>query len=572
MMKLVKKALLVASSLSLGLTLVGCSRSKVIDNSYIYNIEYTDKQYSNLSKLFEAEIKSYTLKGDRFLYITTKDSEVYLYDFIYDKVVFKTSEAVSSLYVYNGNTVMLITYDDGKNTKELRFTNGEVIVDRGDYITLNTYDITTESNKKEKDYKKLYFAVEKNTPGARDLMYYEVSFKGIRNTNKSIVLDNNPETYTTKKVNAEDVRKFKAGDEYIIDGDYYTNAYINDTYIFYNSSSNQVTGELYLGGTSNRKIITNSSTMKAIIQTTRQANSSKYDVKVGNSYYYLDTYFVDEKTGEYERVDNFKYYLIDSATSSLSSNLVVRGAYEIVDNMLVNKTNILINKSFKVVEDSTNKAFGTSYYDLGSGNYLTSYDSRTFIVNSNGDIKKAFNGSYTIVENGKAIAIKNGTKLTFIDFNGNYITDDVYAIGQYGSVERVDGNKLYYSNTKDEKNHLVTFKNGKITLDEEVDYIIKSYNTDITSVSMSLADNYYNNYDYQCYYRLTLNDRNTDGYYDEFKMNFYKNDGSVIGETDYAYASNYINYATDKLGDNCNYIILDKTDGITKSVSVYKIK
>ena len=569
-MKLFKKALIVASTLSLGLTLAGCSRSKVIDNAYIRKIEYTEKQYNNLSKLFDSEIKTYTIKNNRFLYITTKTSEVYLYDFIYDKVVFKTSEDVSSVYVYNSDTVMLITYNDEKKTKELRLTNGEVLIERGDYITLNSYDIKTDTIRKEKEYKKLYFATEKNTPGSRELNYYELTFKGIKNSEKEIVIDNNPENYTIKKVSAEEARKFDVGEEYTVDGTYYSYTTISGNLVFYNTTSGKVVAEFNTGSTYN-KILYNSSTMKAIIQTRRTANSNKYDIRIGTSYYYLDTYFVNAKTGEYELVDNFKYYLYDCSSSSLSGNIVCYGAYEIIDNTIACKTNILINKSFKVVEESTNKAFGTSYYNLGNGNYLTYYDNRTFIVNANGDIKKVFNGSYTIIEDAKAIAITNNNKLTFIDFKGKYITDDVFEITS-NSLQTVNGNSVFYQNAKDQKNHLVTFKNGKLISNEEVDYTVTSYSNNITSVTMSLADNYYNNYNYKCFYRLTLNDRNTDGYYDEFKMNFYKNDGAVIGGTDNATKSTYLANKTDDLGDNCDYIILEKTDGITNGIMVYKLK
>lgn len=572
-MKLFKKSLLIVSTLALGLAVSGCSKGNVVSNAYKIKVNTKTTEYESMNKIVDLEVKNYSFiyaNGvEKFIKYTTNNGETVVYDFIYNKEVFKTTEEVNTIYCYHDGTVLLITYTDG--TKEMRMTNGEVLIPKGEYVSLNSYDAHYEDKVKGNEYSILYFVTETNTVGNREVNYYKITWQGKKNSKKELVIDDDCDSYKLEKVTADDVKVYKTGDDYLGKDSYYNYANTNQSIIFYGNNTSNVTVRLNYGsyGTYSR-VLMNYNSNKALVQLAKSTTStSKYDVAVGSSYYLLDTFLVDAEKGTYERIDDFNYYISTSSLSTIGKVAVARDVYKIKDKTVYDVVNICFDESFKVLETSSKYAYSSTYTDLGNGNYLTTYNSKTYLTNSQGKIKKIYSGNFYVVPKEKIIVISSGSKLSFIDFNGKYITDDVIS---GNSVNHISDNEIYYTSSVDGESHIITFENKKIVDDRLAGYTIEDSDTTIQNVYYASEMIRYNNYYNRYFYRLTLNDLDNNGIMDNFSATFTTFSGASLGKTDNVNYFKKMDVDFDADGDSCEMYFATQTLDSTYRIQIYELK
>lgn len=572
-MKILKKSLLVVSTLALGLAISGCSKGNVVSNAYKIKVNAKVSEYESMNRIADLEVKNYSFIYDngyeRFIKYTTTDGATVVYDFIYNKEIFKTTEGVSTIYCYQDGTVLLITYTDG--TKEMRMTNGEVLIQKGEYTSLNSYNAHYEDKVKGKEYSILYFVTEANTVGNREVNYYKLTWFGKKNSKKQTVIDDDSDSYKLEKVSADDVKIYKTGDTYFDEDNYYYYATTSQSIIFYGNKTNNVKVRLNYGGYGmNVRVLNNYSSNKALVQLAKSTSgTAKYDVKYSSSYYMLDTYLVDAKKGTYERLENFNYYITSSTLTTIGKVAVARDMYKIKDSVVYDEVNVLFDGNFNVLEDSSKYAYSSTYTDLGNGNYLTTYNSKTYLTNSEGKIKKIFDGNFLVVPKEKIVVLYTGSKITFIDYNGKYIIDDVI---NGGSVNLISDNEIYYTNNIDGESHIITINKKKIGDDRLAGYTIADYDTSIQSVYYASEMIRYNNYYNRYFYRLTLNDSDNNGTMDCFSARFVTYSGLELGMTDNVNYFKLIDADFDANGDDCEMYFAVQNLGSTYKIQIYEIK
>lgn len=570
-MKLVKKSLLVASTLALGLTITGCSKKSSMmtkSNTYKFGTNYS---LNNLEKKFSETVKSVNYASSRFIRYTNTNDETVFYDFVMDKVVFKTSEKVISIYPYLDNTALLITYDDEKQTKEVVMTNGKVLVERGEYLGINVYSTRETYSYKEKNYKEFYAVINKHQAGEYTLDYYKVTIKGIKNSDKDLIMDKNPDGYEIVSATADEIKKYKAGDNVLADNDSYSYG-ANGNYInFYNQGSRKTKVQLSKSSSASYKIYMNESTGKALVQFRESTSNTNYDISIGGNKYLLDTYLVDTKAGTYKKLDNFKYYFFGDQESSydVAGGTIVYNVGYIVDNMVPYYINIFFDGDYKVSQDDQTYAYGTSYRDLGTGYYLTIFNGANYLTDKSGKIKKIFKGNVTYLKDAKVIALNYNNKLSFIDFKGNYITEDYIAVS--GTPTAINGKTLYYT-AVDGSKHVIDFENSKLIRNEEVEYTLGSASTDITSASNAVELRMYNSANNDYFYFIDLIDNNGDNYKEAFTLTFYDKDVKEIGKIENVISSDYTSTYNSE-GKDCNfYFVYEYNDDVdTYKIAVYEL-
>ena len=96
-MKIVKKSLIVASTLALGLVMTGCNKKNVNINKD--NIIKTSS-FSPVKSAYNqrtVRVKSYSKLSERFVQYKTVNDETVVYDVITNKEIYTTSDKVASI-------------------------------------------------------------------------------------------------------------------------------------------------------------------------------------------------------------------------------------------------------------------------------------------------------------------------------------------------------------------------------------------------------------------------------------------------------------------------------------------
>lgn len=562
-MKLVKKSLFLTSIVALGLAVSGCQKkSNLLKDVHAMSLETAPTQYktSTLKASFE-NVRSYQTLGNRYIRYLTVDGKTTVYDYISQKEIFSTEENVSTIYLYS-EVILLVTYSSGE--QEMLFIDGTVIYEKGNYDNIFAGNIETKYTYKQDNYKEIIAYTYNDEPGKDiEYNYYSIMFKGKKNDNKAIIQDYS--SITIKNLTIEDVKKYHAGDKIIEDENNYSVYESGDTLVYYDTSSNKSVLSIDIDGTYETVI----SKDKALLQVAKTADGDDdFNVKDHDDFYFVDTYLLDLNNGTYKRLDNFDYYLLDSSYSSYTTNyFYFRKVGKVVGNEIVMYDDITVSTSDGKVCNSAKYAYTTSYVDLKNGNYITSYDGKVYITNSNGEIKKVFDGDYSIYPEGKVIALNRNGKCRFIDFKGNYVTDEAISVSYTFAISL---DRMYYQTT-DGLDHVIKFTNGKIETDLEVPYSVtytyvdfEDFRGNIYYVSKS---NYY----------ITATNLEFDSYGDtiscslEFRnVNSDELIGTIENITDWSYASNY--------NDNhvyAKYVFASGTvDTMTNSytLSIYEIE
>lgn len=472
-MKIVKKSLLLASTLALALAVTGCQKNNLLKGVKPQRLGVAPTQISKstLKGSFE-EVRYYNTLGSRYIKYTTAQGKTAVYDYKAEKEVFSTEENVNTIYLYS-EVILLINYSDG--TQEMRFIDGTSIYEKAKYDNIYAGNLETKYSFKLDNYEEIIAYTYNDEPGKDiEFTYYSIVYKGKKNENKKIVQDYS--SFTITKISADDVKKYHAGDTAIEDGSYYSSNVMGDTIVYFNTLSNKpIVGIDFDGGY--KTVISKD---KAILQIQTQTNyDGNYTVTDGNSYYNVDTYLINLKNGTYKRLNNFNYFLKNTTYTSFTDNYYCfRNAGKIEGKEIICYNDITVSIKDGKINDNQKYVCSTSFIDLQNGNYLSYYNGMVFITNKNGEIKKEFEGYSTVFPKGKVIVISNGNKYRFIDFKGNYITDKaITATSKYD----ISLDTMYYK-AVDGVSHVITFADGKIATDDEVLYTVRSGYVDIDDI------------------------------------------------------------------------------------------
>lgn len=485
-MKLVKKSLILASTIALGLTITGCKKkSNILKDVKPSILETSPTQYSSQTlKVSFEEVRDYSTIGSRYVRYLTAQGKTAVYDYKLGKEIFSTEEDVSSIYLYS-EVILLVTYLDG--SQEMLFVDGTKIYEKATYDNIFAGNLEYKYTYKADNYEEIIAYTYNDEPGKDiEYNYYSITYKGKKTEDKKIVKDYS--SFTITKLTADDVKKYHEGDKVIEDGKYYSYATIGDTIVYYNTGSNKPVLSITANGTK-RTIVSGT---KAILQVQEDSDEyGNYDVYDGNDYYNIDTYLIDLKSGTYKRLDDFNYFLLDQATWAYTKNyFYFRHAGKIEGNNVICYNDITVCTSNGKINDNQKYAYYTYYTDLKNGYYLTSYDSKVYLTNKNGEIKKVFEGSAKIFSVGKVIAIYSNNKYRFINFKGEYISD----IMNINSTFDISLDSMYYRTT-DGKNCVMKFADGKIASTEEVDYSVTDIDTHVEDIRSNIyyieEGNYY---------------------------------------------------------------------------------
>lgn len=530
-MKMLKKALLLTSTLALGFTLAGCSKKNVLlEKGNIYD-DYNEpyKQVKSLNTITELEVISHKRLNDRYFWAITKNKETIIYDLYLNKEVFKTSDRATVVTGTIGYNIFTITFEDG--SKAIVASNGQTLVNKAKFVYLTTGEVShTYDSKLEKFEETKFYINSVNESLEEQTKFYSLVIPGVKDENKKIVKDEDTSKYTITEINENDVKKSKIGDIFPEANDkyyrYYYTTYDNKL-SFYNSGNTEIICSLDI-----KNIYTDYTVIilkdKALVQVARSAgdNGVNYDVIVNGSKYYLDTFIVNLKNRTIDRVLNFNYYIADSSHSTLNKGVCLYDVYEIIDGNTFTQTDIALDNNFNVIQTDQRYSYdNTEYYDLKNGYYVCNGDSKTYLCDKSGYIVKVFDGDLSFVYNSKIIGVVNNDALTFIDYKGNYITDDVYETN--GDMIFLDNGSVYYCDEIPGKPHVITFENNMVKDVVDVDY---EYEYTLTTNCLDINANtrYYNNGSF--YFTGVQNDVDSDDSADNMTISIYNYNDEMIGD------------------------------------------
>ncbi|MCR5308332.1 MAG: hypothetical protein K6E24_05000 [bacterium] len=355
-MKIVKKSLLVATTLALGLAMTGCKKNTLLKDINVSKLSTNDVSYKNLNQVFNQSVKHYDVRDSFITYITENDETVF-YNYILEKELFRTTEKIDYITTYNHGKVLYIRYDDTDRTEEYRTIDGDVLVERGKYFLLSDISIKTEYPSKADAYYEETFKLKSKKVGEEVVTkYYKLTTKAAKNANKRLVETGE---FTLTEIAEKDAQIYNDGDAYLVDGESYSYNITSDGVIFYNYDSHKATLTLEKDDTTTAKVFMFKE--KAIVQLIKNVNGmGKYNLFYNNNYYLIDTFACDAKKGTYERLENFDYYIgnVNSSTK-LSHQLLLYSAGLIVDNKVVAYNDICLNSSFKVIQDDQMMFYAT---------------------------------------------------------------------------------------------------------------------------------------------------------------------------------------------------------------------
>ena len=564
-MKMLKKTLILASTLALGFTLAGCSKKNVLMNKeYIYkDYANAEKQVKTMDTIVELEVISYRRIGERYIWAITKNKETVIYDLLLKKELYKTNDRATTISGNIDYNIFTITFEDGSKT--IIASNGQTLVNKGNFLFLSVGEISRTSSYKLDNYSETKFYIYSTDESlAEQTKYYSLVIPGVKNEKKKIVKDDDTANYTISEIAEADVKKYNMGDAYPVAGNYYYKSVSSSNVIsFYNSGSKEIVFTLDINGTfTNYKVLISGD--KALVQIARSCDeyATNYDVIVGSKYY-VDTYKIDLKNKSMSKVTNFKYYIANASEEDLGNQTILFDTYEIIDKNAIIPITIVLDKDFNVVQTDQKYCYANyGYYDLKNGYYLAEGNDTIYICDKSGYIVKVFDGGYDFIPGTKLIAIDNYDRLSFIDYKGNYVTDDVYDTD--GTYYVLPDGTIYYEDSKESKSHVISFENDTIKEVADVDYSYY-YDTEVGYDEMEEKQRYYH---YTSFYITGVqNDVDSDDTMDNMTISIFNFDGEKIGDIE-----NITNYKLDyKTNGEYLFAISNPTEENTYTLTIYAL-
>lgn len=572
-MKIVKKSLIVASTLALGLVMTGCNKKNVNINKD--NIIKTSS-FSPIKSAYNqrtVRVKSYSKLSERFVQYKTVNDETVVYDVITNKEIYTTSDKVYSISLSIEKNLLSITFDDEVGSRMVVSTNGKTLVEKGNYSNLVIKEFKTiEKNKKDNFEEIIFGIVTKKATEDSVAKFYKLTTLGVKNYKGKLITDitNN---YTIEEITEKDVIEYKKGDLFPKNEKDYSYNINGNNITFYEMGSKKVVANIKAQGYQKFVFVLKD---KALVQLINQTdNKDNYDASVAAAACFnITTYEVDLKSGSYKEIKNFKYMFtsnnIDSIFTSEEDDYpkyyYINNAVEIKNKTMYKVVNICIDNNAKVVLDNQKYVYNDNsyYYDLGNGNYLKSGYPYVYLTDKNGIIKKAFYGSLRVLLDAKVFALYNSSngELFLVDFKGNYVIDQ--PIKYSGSIYYVDNTHFYYTSV-DNKNHLVTLDNGKMESDVVVDYVVRTNSSiSMTSTVPADTDRYYSTSNF--YFTASIKDINGDNVKDCYDLTYYKLDGEKLYELNGITSMTYSTFTN--VDGRTSYMLLSVSDRQTSDFSL----
>ena len=574
-MKIIKKALIVTSALALGFIVTGCNKKSImIDKNKVYNKDNVDREsFKNFDNVLSVDVKKYSNFGSRFIRYITTNNETVVFDYIAKKEIYRTTEEISSVSTLFSETCLLVIFNDSNNTRMVINLDGTILVPRENYDIIDANLIETVSTYKENNYVQyIYQLVTKKAKEDLVSNYYKVTFMGVKNyKNKDVIQDKT--NYTLEEISEDSVITYKKGSLYPASKNKYTYIDDNNTIYFYDDDTEKIIQSINYDADVASVILSED---KALVQLFNETTSDdNYDLFALGTYYNYETYVVDLKSGSIKKKDNFGYvisgtdreYIYSDGKDKKIKYILLDNVAMVSNKVIVETKPIIVDNSFKIVQDDNNKAFvDNNYYKLDNGNYIVrDYDKseRTLLLNNNGTIKNVFKAYPRVLFNSKLVLLTDSyaaTTFQFIDYNGKKVGDSYKCNG----LIVLNDDAIYYQDTISGDIHLLKLDNGMIISDEVIDYKIKTstYISSPTDVS-DASTRYIQSYDY--YLTAKGNNTDTDEDFENFDVSYYSMEDELIGEHKNVYSIS-LSSKTDFTGRAVciSYSIIDvKTNGYT---------
>lgn len=532
-MKLLKKTLILTSTLALGLTLVGCGKKSVaVNERYIYEYKGT-KELSKVTNQLTMRVKGYSRINNRiYLYQTTNDETV-IFDVLCNKEIYRTTDKVSDARVYLNGNVVVLTFDDDHSSRMAVATNGTILAEKGNYYSLNVSLVDEKLDRKKNKYRETIFAVLTKKIGEDSIVnFYKVTKIGVKSEATSRLMEDLSLDYKLVKITEQEAATYKKGDEYPKSKKNYSYEVNTNNIVFYDGNTSKILVEIK-SSASERKVFMFKD--KALVQVVEYTTSSdNYDFSSGDSYYNYKTYKVDLKSGTYKEI-KFDYLVAYASTYRIYTEygqddfkyMGFADACLIKDKNLSNLTNICLDNNLKVVQDDQNLSiYSTTYYDLNNGSYAILNGGYVSFTDKKGKIKKMFKGYGKLCYGSKLIVIYDSTnyEIKFLDFKGNYVGETI----KYSNyISFISDKEFYYTDPVDGKYHLVTLDNGNVVSNVVVDYTVSSGSAaTITTADKDGKNIFYSSSNY--YFTAKKVDEDSDLVYDNFTLNLYSASGKQV--------------------------------------------
>ena len=465
-MKKIKKTLLVANIALLGFALAGCSNSSNV---------LASKDYKSVNTPTNSHIKSITLKqeGD---FISTNSNGIIkvnkviqsvFYDCYTDKELFSIGINDGYVYGYSLHQIFIkVSFDEGYALYDLK---GNKLFESLDDFYSTTYTVKSD--------KQILFYKKNDDQSIEPIKAYKIKVAS-RNelAEKS--------TYEEIDINSVGIKK---GDSFDNDSTYSNYSYTqNGTSLTILDKNRKPYYTVNFAGLDSYlfQIIGNKlfyQNVKKLSQST--ADYKEYDFYKDSYYYRMETYLVNLDNLTETKLTNFNYWLANSVYTIYSKDLnknryiASRGALKIVDKNVVLAENILIDGNGKITVVDGTYAFTTSFTKLNNDRYYTYDGFGSYITDTNGKIIKILGqNSYStrVLYKNEIFVYYNGQTYTLFDFDGNYVSNEMYKSIIYLSddelfVTDLEGNSYIISLSKRKVDNKVLVEDDYQKLDNYTD-------------------------------------------------------------------------------------------------------
>ena len=572
-MKLLKKTLIIASTLALGLTLAGCGKKSVtVNERYVYKNKET-KELSNVTNRLTIRVKGYRRINNRiYLYQTTND-ETIIFDVVCNKEIYRTSDKVIDTNIYLNSSVIVLTFDDDHNSRVAVATNGTILAEKGNYYSLNIRSLNEKLSRKKNNYRETIFAVLTKKIGEDSkVSFYKLTTMGVKSAATNRLFEDVSLDYKLESITEKEATTYKKGDSFPNSEKDYDYDINTDNIVFYDDDTNRVLVDIKTSADADTKEVYMFKD-KALVQVVEATTANdNYDFASGDYYFNYKTYKVDLKKGTYKEI-KFKYLIAYASTNRIyteynQDDFKYMGFYDaclIKDKNLSNITNICIDNNLNVVQDDQNLSiYNTTYYDLNNGNYALLTGGYLNLTDKNGKIKKMFKGYGRVCYDSKLIVLYDSTnyEIKFLDFKGNYVGE---TLKYTNYISFISDRTFYYTDPVDGKYHLVTLDNGNVTSNVAVDYTVSSG----SSATVTTADKDGKNINYSSsnyYFTAQKVDEDGDELYDSFNLNLYSASGKQIA-SDTKLLSTNLYSSTNVDGYGC-FVQVSTKDRVTSGLNI----
>lgn len=570
-MKLLKKTLIIASTLALGFTLGGCGKkSAAVNKRYIYK-DKANNEYKNVTNQLSVRVKSYSRLTNRLYYYVTTNDETIIYDALCNKEIYRTTDKVSSISRYINDRVLVVTFDDDHNSKLVVATDGTILAEKGNYYTLRIRSLKEELDRKKSNYRETIFGIYTKKIGEdAKASFYKLTTLGVKSAVSGRMIEDPNISYKLESITEKDATFLKKGDTFPKSEKNYDYDIDNGEISFYDDDTNRVIASIKTTAEYKEVFMFKD---KALVQVANETGASdNYDIAFGESFLNVKTYKVDLKSGNYKEIKS-KYYLISAYTNEIYTDfnqenfeyLAFHDVFEIKNKTIGAISEICMDNNLNVVQASTTLDFdSTTYYDLNNGYYATTNGSYLRLVDKNGNIKKMFTGTARVLYDSKLIMLYDGSvdELKFLDFKGNYVSEKNLKYVNY--IQYVSDTQIYYTDADDLKLHLITLGDGKIVKNEAVDYTVNSG----SSVRVTTADKdgkniFYSTNEY--YFTAKGIDNDNDEVFDSYTITYYSTDGKQFATDSKLLTTNL--YSTTYFDGYTCYISVNTKDKVTTGLN-----